>query len=125
MNAQTLAQRAYAGNALSTRTDRSIEYELFARVTHRIKAAAEAGPNAYPRLVEALHENRKLWTMLAIDVADSGNKLPPELRAQIFYLAEFTQEHTGKLLARKARLAPLLEINAAVMRGLSGGRAKR
>ncbi|WP_170134592.1 flagellar biosynthesis regulator FlaF [Salipiger aestuarii] len=125
MNAQTMAQRAYAENALSTRTDRSIEYELFARVTHRIKAAAEAGPRAFPRLVEALHENRKLWTALAVDVVDAENKLPSELRAQIFYLAEFTQVHTGKVLAKKARIAPLLEINAAIMRGLSGRGAKK
>lgn len=125
MNAQTMAQRAYSENALSTRTDRSIEYELFARVTHRIKAAAEAGTIAYPRLVEALYENRRLWTALAVDVADADNKLPSELRAQIFYLAEFTQVHTGKVLARKARLAPLLEVNAAMMRGLSGRGAKK
>ena len=120
MNVQTLAQRAYAENATSTRTDRATEYDLFARVTHRIKAAAEAGPKAYPQLVEALYDNRRLWTTLAVDVADASNKLPQELRAQIFYLSEFVQLHTGKVLARKARLAPLLEVNAAIMRGLSG-----
>jgi len=120
VNVQTMAQRAYAENATSTRTDRATEYDLFARVTHRIKAAAEAGPKAYPQLVEALYDNRRLWTTLAVDVADASNKLPQELRAQIFYLSEFVQLHTGKVLARKARLAPLLEVNAAIMRGLSG-----
>ncbi|MCA0846369.1 flagellar biosynthesis regulator FlaF [Salipiger thiooxidans] len=120
MNVQTMAQRAYAENATSTRTNRATEYDLFARVTHRIKAAAEAGPKAYPQLVEALYDNRRLWTTLAVDVADPSNKLPQELRAQIFYLSEFVQLHTGKVLARKARLAPLLEVNAAIMRGLSG-----
>ena len=120
MNVQNMAQRAYAENATSTRTDRATEYDLFARVTHRIKAAAEAGPKAYPQLVEALYDNRRLWTTLAVDVADPSNKLPQELRAQIFYLSEFVQLHTGKVLARKARLAPLLEVNAAIMRGLSG-----
>ena len=49
-----------------------------------------------------------VWTTLAVDVADASNKLPQELRAQIFYLSEFVQLHTGKVLARKARLAPLL-----------------
>jgi flagellar biosynthesis activator protein FlaF len=120
VNVQTMAQRAYAENATSTRTDRATEYDLFARVTHRIKAAAETGPKAYPQLVEALYDNRRLWTTLAVDVADPSNKLPQELRAQIFYLSEFVQLHTGKVLARKARLAPLLEVNAAIMRGLSG-----
>ncbi|MFC4731123.1 flagellar biosynthesis regulator FlaF [Salipiger abyssi] len=125
MNAQTMAHRAYAQTATSTRTDRAIEYDLFARVTHRIKSAAETGPKAYPKLVEALYDNRNLWTALAVDVADPKNKLPQELRAQIFYLSEFVQVHTGKVLARKARLAPILEVNAAIMRGLSGRRAKR
>tara|TARA_R100000935_G_C2759346_1_gene132975 strand:+ start:256 stop:633 length:378 start_codon:yes stop_codon:yes gene_type:complete len=125
VNAQILAQRAYAQNTTSTRTDRSIEYEMIARVTHRIKAAAEAGPMAYPRLVEALYDNRRLWTALAVDVADPANRLPPELRAQIFYLAEFVQIHSAKVLAKKARLAPLLEVNAAILRGLGGRSARR
>ncbi|MCA0962619.1 flagellar biosynthesis regulator FlaF [Salipiger bermudensis] len=120
MNAQIMAQRAYTQPTTSTRTDRAIEYDLLARVTHRIKAEAEAGPKAYPRLVRALYDNRRLWTALAVDVASTENALPQDLRAQIFYLAEFVQTHTGKVLARKARLAPLLEVNAAILRGLGG-----
>lgn len=118
MNAQTIAKRAYAETASSTRTARSIEYDLLARVTHRIKTAAQAGPNAYPKLVEALSDNQRLWTALAVDVADDGNDLPEELRARIFYLAEFVRVQTGKVLTKKARLGPLLEINAAILRGL-------
>ncbi len=125
MNAQSLAQRAYAQSAAPTRTERGIEYDLFVRVTHRIKTAAEAGPTSYPALVEALSDNRKLWTALAVDVADDGNQLPNELRARIFYLAEFVQHHTGQVLARKAKLRPLLEINAAILRGLGGRRSTR
>ena len=120
-----MAQRAYSQPTTSTRTDRAIEYDLLARVTHRIKSAAEAGPAAYPRLVQALYDNRRLWTALAVDVASPENGLPKDLRAQIFYLAEFVQMHTGKVLARKARLAPLLEVNAAILRGLGGQRPKR
>lgn len=120
MNAHTLAQRAYAQNARSTKTPRGTEYELIAKVTHRIKAAAEAGPRAYPRLVEALSDNQRLWTALAVDVADSDNGLPAELRARIFYLAEFVQQHTSQVLTKKARVRPLLEINAAILKGLSG-----
>ena len=118
MNAQTLAKRAYAESATTTRTARGVEYDLLARVTHRMKAAAEAGPKAYPRLVEALSDNRRFWTALAVDVADPKNELPQELRARIFYLAEFVQVHSSKVLNRKAGLVPLLEINAAILRGL-------
>ena len=118
MNAQTLAKRAYAQTATTTRTPRGTEYELFARITHRMKANAEAGPRAFPKLVEALSDNQKLWTTLAVDVADDKNGLPPELRARIFYLAEFVHQQTSKVLAKKGRLSPLLEINAAILRGL-------
>ena len=125
MNAQTQALRAYAQNARTTQTPRGTEYELIARVTHRIKAAAEAGPLEYPKLVEALSDNQKLWTTLAIDVADDRNKLPQDLRARIFYLAEFVQQQTSKVLTRKGRITPLLEINAAILKGLSGRRTNR
>lgn len=118
MNAQTLAKRAYSQTARTTQTPRRTEYELIARITHRIKAAAQEGPLAYPKLVEALSDNQKLWTTLAVDVADDDNGLPQELRARIFYLAEFVRQHTGKVLAKKARITPLLEINAAILRGL-------
>lgn len=120
MNAHTLAQRAYAQNARSTQTPRGTEYDLIGKVTHRIKAAAEAGPRSFPKLVEALYDNQRLWTTLAVDVADSGNALPPDLRARIFYLAEFVQQHTSQVLMKKAGIRPLLEINAAILRGLSG-----
>lgn len=124
MNAQSLAQRAYSQSGRTTKTARGTEYELIARATHRIKTAAEAGPLAYPKLVEALSENQRLWTILAVDVADKDNALPNDLRARIFYLAEFVQQHTTKVLMKKGRITPLLEINAAILRGLSGGRKR-
>lgn len=125
MNVQTQAQRAYAKNARTTQTPRGTEYELIARVTYRIKAAAEAGPRSYPALVEALSDNQRLWTTLAVDVADEGNELPQDLRARIFYLAEFVQQQTSKVLTQKGRITPLLEINAAILKGLSARGAKR
>ena len=119
MNAHSLAHQGYSKANRQTRTPRSIEYELIARVSHRLRSAAMSkGPDAFPKLVEALSDNRKLWAALAIDVADSGNQLPDSLRAQIFYLAEFVQAHSAQVLNKKAKLAPLLEINAAMLRGL-------
>ncbi|WP_136443291.1 flagellar biosynthesis regulator FlaF [Pacificoceanicola onchidii] len=125
MNAHSLAQRAYSQTGRTTKTARSTEYELIAHVTHRIKAAAEAGPLAYPKLVEALSDNQRIWTFLAADVSDKENALPQDLRARIFYLAEFVQQHTGKVLMKKARITPLLEINAAVLRGLGARRSRK
>lgn len=116
MNAFSMAQRAYAPTTAPTKSERSIEYDVIAQITHRLKAAIEK--DSYVDLLHAMHENRKLWRALAIDVADAGNQLPTDLRARIFYLSEFTDHHTSKVISRKANALPLLEINTAIMRGL-------
>jgi flagellar biosynthesis activator protein FlaF len=116
MNAMSLAQRAYAPRDTATRSERSIEYDVIARITFRLKKAMETGE--YRALLEAMHENRKLWRTLAVDVADPANPLPADLRARIFYLAEFTNHHTSQVIRREATAVPLLEINTAILRGL-------
>lgn len=116
MNSYAMAQRAYAPTAAPTRSNRSIEYDVIARITFRLKEAITR--NDFPQLLDALHENRKLWRTLAIDVADNENGLPQDLRARIFYLAEFTDHHTRKVIRDKETAVPLLEVNTAILRGL-------
>ncbi len=111
-----MAQRAYAPTAAPTRSNRSIEYDVIARITFRLKEAITH--NDFPQLLDALHENRKLWRTLAIDVADDDNGLPQDLRARIFYLAEFTDHHSRKVIRDKESAVPLLEVNTAILRGL-------
>lgn len=72
----------------------------------------------YPSLASALHENNRLWMAFAIDVANPDNLLPDDLRARIVYLADFTRQHTHKVLQKNETAVPLIEINAAIMRGL-------
>jgi flagellar protein FlaF len=100
------------------RTPRATEYAAFARITARLKAAEAAGRKNFPALAAALAENRRLWTMLAADVAGADNGLPQSLRARIFYLYEFTTHHSRQVLNGKADVAPLIEVNTAIMRGL-------
>ncbi len=119
MNATQLAHAAYRPGAQPIQTPRGIEYEAFARVTSRLKAASTGTPANFSELVHALHANRRLWIVLATDAADQDNALPKDLRARILYLAEFTRQHTGKVLQSGASVGPLLEINTAIMRGLS------
>lgn len=123
MNVHSQAQRAYSAAEAPTRTGKSVEYEAVARITHRLHSAAEEGQPGFARLAEALHDNRKLWCIFATEVADPGNPLPADLKARLFYLAEFTLHHSARILAGEAGIAPLLEINASVMRGLRGGAA--
>jgi flagellar protein FlaF len=111
---------AYGSAAAPIRTHQAAEYDALARITHRMRAAASAGRAGFRDLVDAMHDNRRLWTLLAADVADDDNALPAPLRAQLFYLAEFTHHHTPRVLSRKASAEILVEINTAVMRGLRG-----
>jgi len=122
-NAAKMAEAAYGARSAAARTPRGIEYAVLSQITRRLKDAGDHGRRGFPALAEALHENRRLWTALAVNVADEGNALPPDLRARLIYLAEFTLHHTARVLAREAEVRPLIEVNAAVMRGLLGRQA--
>ncbi len=113
-----MAKTAYSSPGQPIRTLRGTEYDLFARITHRLRTAIALDKSGFPTLARALHENRRLWTALAADVADHDNALPPSLRARIFYLSQFTQLHTSRVLAGEANADVLVDINTAVMRGL-------
>ncbi|RPE64637.1 flagellar protein FlaF [Pacificibacter maritimus] len=118
MNAFNMARTAYSSTSAPIRTARGTEYAAFARITHQLSASAKTKKTTYAAFVQALHNNRMLWTLLAGDVASADNQLPKELRAQIFYLAEFTQKHTSDILNGKADEVPLIDINTSIMRGL-------
>ncbi len=111
---------AYASIDTPVKTPRSVEYETFAQVTRRL-ARADAdrkAPGGFTELAEALHDNQRLWNVLASDVAGERNQLPKELRARLFYLAEFTRLHSRNVLSGAGAAGVLVEINTAVMRGL-------
>ncbi|HEX9859494.1 MAG TPA: flagellar biosynthesis regulator FlaF [Paracoccaceae bacterium] len=114
------ARIAYGRPEAPARTARTIEYDLIARVTQRLTTAAKCQAVDFPAFAAALHENTLMWRTLAADVADPGNGLPAPLRAQLFYLYEFTAEHGRKVLAKEAGIEVLVDINTAVMRGLRG-----
>lgn len=122
MNALDKAQSAYRSTVQPTRTNRGIEYDVFARVTHRLKDAAAGGSARTKDLISAVHDNRRLWTLLAADIAGEGNALPQELRARILYLSEFTRTYSSRVL-NGASVDPLIDVNTAVMRGLEERRS--
>lgn len=116
MNAIEMARTAYS--AAPIRTSQSTEFETFAQITRRLRSAAQRGRPGFADLAAAIHDNRKLWVLLASDVSDAANALPQNLRAQIFYLAEFTLSHSAKVLDGRGNADVLVEINTAIMRGL-------
>ena len=124
MNASTLAKTAYTTQAAPLRTTRGSEYEAFAFVTRKLHATAKSSAKVTPQLAEAVDLNRRLWTLLATDAADEGNLLPDTVRAGVISLYEFTVTQGRKVLKGQGDVSVLIEINAAIMRGLNGGGAK-
>ncbi len=116
---------AYATPGAPVKSARATEYDLFARVTRRLRETRDSGRLEGPGRIRALHDNLELWITLAADLSDPENGLPPDLRARLFYLAEFTQIHTPRVMRGEAKADILIELNTAVMRGLSAEGAAR
>lgn len=123
MNSAALATNGYGDARVALHDFRQTEYRAFAEATRRLCAAENLDPKSggFSAMAEALHDNLRLWTLLAADVVSPENELPATLRARIFYLAEFTRVHSAKVLAQKADLRPLIDVNTAVMKGLRAG----
>lgn len=98
------------------RTARDAEYDVFSRVTRMLRQADEVGHGL--DLIAAVDKNNQLWTILASDLADPGNTLPDQVRAGLLSLAGFALRHGHQALSGKVGVAPLIEINMAMMRGL-------
>ncbi|MFN3645578.1 MAG: flagellar biosynthesis regulator FlaF [Gemmobacter sp.] len=120
MSTLNFARTAYARPEAPARTPRSIEYDLLARITQALGNAWQDRKQNFPALAAAISDNTRLWSTLAADVADPGNALPRPLRAQLFYLYQFSEQHGRKVLAGEASVEVLVDINTAVMRGLRG-----
>lgn len=120
MTVANQTNRPYGQSTTPIRTSRSIEYDLLVRITKRLVDAWDRRREDFPSLAVAIHENTRLWTALAIDVAHEDNGLPAPLRAQLFYLYRFSEHHGRKVLSGSASVEVLIDINTAVMRGLRG-----
>ncbi len=124
MSAQLAAARAaYSRPETAAPAPRAREYDLLARITQRLAEAEGRRTQDLAAYLAALDENLRLWSALGQAVADEANALPASLRAQLFYLYEFTAHHSRAARKGDASAAVLIDINTAVMRGLRGQEA--
>ncbi|MFO1210574.1 MAG: flagellar biosynthesis regulator FlaF [Amaricoccus sp.] len=114
------ARAGYGAAAAPIRTARGAEYAVFARVTGNLRAVEETDKRAYPQLAQAVIDNQRLWSTLAEDLMLETNVLPVALRAQLISLAEFVRRHSLSVLRGQGKVAALIDINTAIMRGLRG-----
>lgn len=119
-SAQYAARSAYSRPDVPSRAPRMVEYDLIARITQRLTATWAKRHSDFSAFALALTDNQRLWSTLAADVAEPTNGLPAPLRAQLFYLYQFTVEHSRTVLDDKGSIEVLIDINTAVMRGLRG-----
>lgn len=120
MNAHALAAANYGNPSNVQKTARTAEYQVIARITARLQRAQAERANGFAALAEALTENRRLWTEFAIDLASVENTLPDPLKLQLLQLAQYSLRHTEAVLRSDASPDVLIDINLAIMRGLSG-----
>ena len=119
MSFQAPVPNAYGDATRATGTPRNVEYQVFSQVTGQLNQARRAD-RPFSEMALALHENLRLWTVIAVDVTRPENALPTSLRGQLADLAKFVRNHTQTVLRKEADAGVLIEINTAVMRGLRG-----
>lgn len=120
MPASARVPMAYGQSTAPIRSSRGLEYDLLARSCLNLRHGWQNRAADFPALATAVAENSRIWSTLAADVVSPGNALPATLRARLFYLYEFIEQHSAKVLADMAEIAVLVDINTAVMRGLRG-----
>jgi flagellar protein FlaF len=114
-----MSLQAYQRVAAQAETSREAEYRLFGQVTRALIEAAQLDENDIRGRMDALDWNRRLWSTLATDCADSGNRLPDPVRAQIISISIWVARHTSAVMRREEQIEPLIDINRIIMQGLS------
>ncbi len=115
-----MSLQAYQKASARAENPREMEYRLFGQVTRALMAAAEVDVSDTATRIDALDWNRRLWSVLATDCADSANSLPIELRAQIISLSIWVNKHSSAVMRREEDFAPLIDVNRIMMQGLAG-----
>ncbi len=115
-----MSLQAYQKASARAENPREMEYRLFGQVTRALMAAAEVDVSDTATRIDALDWNRRLWSVLATDCADSANSLPVELRAQIISLSIWVNKHSSAVMRREEDFAPLIDVNRIMIQGLAG-----
>ncbi|WP_298675663.1 flagellar biosynthesis regulator FlaF [uncultured Sphingomonas sp.] len=110
---------AYHAARARAETPRAAELRLLGQITGEMMEAEENGLSG-PGLMPALHRNREMWSAFSADCGTTGNGLPPALRAQLISLALWVDRFTSEVVAGRARIGELIDLNRTIMEGLRG-----
>jgi flagellar protein FlaF len=119
MDQKQKALRGYGETKRQTASDKHIELQLFSSITARLRAqTTKETTQLNSVMAQALIDNAKLWNILFCDLVTEENQLPLETKKNLISLAEFTQQHTKRVLSGQAGMGILVEINDSVIIGL-------
>ncbi|MBL4854213.1 MAG: hypothetical protein JKY25_08250 [Robiginitomaculum sp.] len=117
MRASELARRGYTNTLKQMGSDIELELKIFTDITGRLAGADIAKPGGISALSEAVADNARLWNIIFLDITNPENALNDDLKSSLIYLAEFTREHTHKVLRGEAGHQILIEVNNNVIAG--------
>lgn len=107
---------AYRQSVMDTASPRQLERKVLQQVTLDLETATRS--NDANARIRAIDRNRRLWMTLVADVSDPGNLLPDTLKAGLISLGLWVDRYSGNALSSDRPLAPLVDVNRAVMQGL-------
>ena len=108
--------RSYARVQEVTEAPRTTEYRALAMVTGKLVETKATGGREF---IDACFLNRKLWTLFQDDLVLPENGLPDAIKAQLISLSIWVQKQTGHVMTGAASVDSLIEVNTAIMAGLS------
>jgi flagellar biosynthesis activator protein FlaF len=122
----------YQRAQLHTASPLTVELTAFTRVTTAMeRCAAEAqGSSAgsaaatqrHVRLCDAVYQNTRLWLTLLEDLNSPTNRLTAELKGRLASLGATSVRHGRRVITGEATLQLLIDINRAIMAGLTQAR---
>ena len=111
------AATAYGAVIRQTESPRDIEYRVLNNVTALLLEACrpDADPAALPR---AIHENYRVWSAFAVDLAAAGNAWDDVGKARLFSLARWVILEGDRVMRERAAPNALIDVNTLIMQGL-------
>ena len=116
------ASEAYAKTAKQVSDPRKLEAELLLKAAARLQAVRDTWSDEPKGLGEALHYNRRLWTVFLDAVLKDDNRLPVDVRENIANIGMFIMGETFSLMTKPKpeHLTPIININRSIAAGLRG-----
>ncbi len=111
---------AYARTAQVALTPREAEAAVLIKAAARLQAIQDNWDAQHPLLDDALHFNRKIWTILATSATEPDAPLPDELKTSMARLGAFVFTRTFDTMVEPSadKLTALIQINRNLASGL-------